>query len=261
MKLVAQKQGLLVWQGAPDLFGSIHWGALDANLARDDDLAARLAAFADGLPRVKVLHDLRAVGRVDGDALTELVELARARTPRTFARVELQVVVVPRGVAGLLLTGALVSLPTGQRVQVVHELDTGLAHLAHPDAPAAHAEAQARAAEASAVAPLVARLRAVLTCDLERVSVTACAAALGQSARSLQRHLALAGTSFSEVLLQARLDAACELLEHTDGKIEAIAARTGFGSASRLSAFLRREHALTASEVRARAREPLARAS
>jgi len=28
-----------------------------------------------------------------------------------------------------------------------------------------------------------------------------------------------------------------------------------------LSAFLRREHALTASEVRARAREPLARAS
>jgi transcriptional regulator GlxA family with amidase domain len=51
-----------------------------------------------------------------------------------------------------------------------------------------------------------------------------------------------------------RVDAAAELLELSDIKIDSIAARVGFGTASRMSAMVRRECNATPSEVRQAAR-------
>jgi AraC-like DNA-binding protein len=55
------------------------------------------------------------------------------------------------------------------------------------------------------------------------------------SARSLQRHLAVMGISYSELFAEVRLDAACHLLAKSDERICDIAARLGFADASSFS--------------------------
>ena len=82
-------------------------------------------------------------------------------------------------------------------------------------------------------------------------SLDGCAAALGLSGRTLQRELHRRDTSFSDELRRARVAAAGQLLRMTDLKMEAIAQRVGFGTASRMSAMLRRELSATPSMVRA----------
>ena len=71
------------------------------------------------------------------------------------------------------------------------------------------------------------------------------------STRTLQRELHQLATSFSDELRRVRIATAELLLAQTDLKIEAIATQVGFGTASRMSATLRRELNVTASELRA----------
>ena len=74
------------------------------------------------------------------------------------------------------------------------------------------------------------------------------------STRTLQRELTRLDTSFRDELLRIRIATAQTLLAHTDQKIEAIAIQIGFGTASRMSAWLRRELNRTASELRSERR-------
>jgi transcriptional regulator GlxA family with amidase domain len=94
----------------------------------------------------------------------------------------------------------------------------------------------------------------VIAVDLVEASVERCATALAVSVRTLQRELTRAGTSFSDELRRARVAAAGELLRLADTKLEAIAARVGFGSSARMNEALRRELGVTARELRDRAR-------
>lgn len=55
---------------------------------------------------------------------------------------------------------------------------------------------------------------------------------LGVSARSLQRHLALLGTSYSEIVAEIRLELACHLLTETNEHISRIALSLGYAGAS-----------------------------
>lgn len=55
---------------------------------------------------------------------------------------------------------------------------------------------------------------------------------LGVSARSLQRHLAMTGTSYSEIVAEVRLETACRLLAETDEHISRIALSLGYAGAS-----------------------------
>ncbi len=64
---------------------------------------------------------------------------------------------------------------------------------------------------------------------------------LGINPRSLQRHLAGMGTSYSEQVMDVRLKRACQLLEKTNMRVSEIAAELGFAHASGFSrAFIRR---------------------
>jgi AraC-like DNA-binding protein len=64
---------------------------------------------------------------------------------------------------------------------------------------------------------------------------------LGVSTRSLQRHLAEMSTSYSELVAEVRLDAACHLLMDSTERICDIAARLGYADAGSFSRiFLRR---------------------
>jgi AraC family transcriptional activator FtrA len=72
-------------------------------------------------------------------------------------------------------------------------------------------------------------------CNLDTVTVTMIAARAGTSTRTLHRAMTrLTGGSPQEWLLRERIHAAQELLETTSLTIEAIATRTGIGSAANL---------------------------
>jgi len=58
---------------------------------------------------------------------------------------------------------------------------------------------------------------------------------LGISSRSLQRHLAGMGTSYSEIVAEIRLDTACYLLVESEQSISSIAGRLGYSGVSSFS--------------------------
>lgn len=58
---------------------------------------------------------------------------------------------------------------------------------------------------------------------------------LGLSPRSLQRHLAGMGTSYSDMVAEVRLDTACHLLLASDKRVSEIALRLGYAGASSFS--------------------------
>lgn len=244
----------LIWCAAPDLAGSLQWGVPDDRDVREMiallDFIRHPSLAATG----SVLMDCRDIERVDPDVMVGFVDLAREWLPRWSPRIASQAVIVPDGIAGILLAGALPLLAPSHPFRFVPTLDDALAFLAHPGARAAYDEASAIASTARGTAALVARLRAAIAGDLVDASVERCATTLAVSARTLQRELARAGTSFSDELRRVRVAAASELLRLGDGKLEAVAARVGFGTSSRMNEALRRELGLTARELRDRAR-------
>ena len=58
---------------------------------------------------------------------------------------------------------------------------------------------------------------------------------LGVSARSLQRHLGEMGTSYSEMVAEVRLDAACHMLVESNARISDIALHLGYAGSSSFS--------------------------
>lgn len=58
---------------------------------------------------------------------------------------------------------------------------------------------------------------------------------LGISSRSLQRHLAELGTSYSDLVTEVRLDTACHLLLQSNERISVIALRLGYAGTSSFS--------------------------
>lgn len=80
-------------------------------------------------------------------------------------------------------------------------------------------------------------VRAAIAASLSHgdASLERTARQLGMSPRSLQRHLAEAGTSYSEIVVEVRLDTACHLLLETNERISDIALRLGYAGASSFS--------------------------
>jgi len=247
----------VVWCSAPDLVGSIHWAFNEHDVR---DLVELLGCIHHPAmaATVRVMWDCRDVKRVDSDALLEFLQLLRRELPRLSPRIERQCVVVPDGLAGVLLAGALPSLAPAHPVRPFCELATACAYLAHPATAAAHRTATEMATVARGPELMVARLRSQLAIDLGGATIGNCAAALGLSTRTLQRELSRCATSFSDELRRVRVATAEDLLRFSDMKIEAIASRVGYGTASRLTATLHRERSATATELRAGLRETCA---
>lgn len=244
----------LVWCATPDLQGTIIWGTLDEQALRGLVEVGAYEAHPALSKRRRVLLDCQSVAHVDADAMIEFANLVRECVPMWAATIEQQVVIVPGGLAGVLIGGALPSVAALHPLRYAHDTESALAYLDHSAARASH-EAATRIADAQrGRALLISRLHAHLGRDPSSSTLESAAAALGMSARTLQRELARHGTSFSEELRRVRVAAAESLLIHSDLKIDAIAMKVGFGKASRMSAMLRRERNITASGLRARSR-------
>jgi len=183
--------------------------------------------------------DGRSDGRNDGHSDGRAVLQPRVRTD---ARAVLQPVV--RADARAVLHGPA-------RVDERAAIYTA----ARVDARAAVEEAVQHAAAMRGLSPIVQRLRGWLEHALVDATLESAAAGLATSARSLQRELHDAGTSFSAELHAARVRAACELLGETDDKIDVIAQAVGATTGSRLSRLFRRQLGITPARFRALHRE------
>lgn len=80
-------------------------------------------------------------------------------------------------------------------------------------------------------------VQAVIAASLQQhgASLHDAARELRVSARSLQRHLAEMGTSYSELVAQVRLDTACRLLAESSERMSQIAMRLGYAGPSSFS--------------------------
>lgn len=244
----------LVWCATPELQGAIIWGTLDEPALRGLMDVSRYESHAALARRRRVLIDCHAVAHVDADAMVEFASLARERVLAWEGMIERQAVIVPAGLAGILIAGALTSVGAAHPMRFVQDAESALAYVDHPAARACHEETTRIADAERGRALLIARLRAHLGRDPSSPTLESAAAALGMSERTLQRELARLDTSFSEELRRVRIAVAESLLIHSELKIDAIAFKVGFGNASRMSATLRRELNVTASGLRARSR-------
>jgi AraC-like DNA-binding protein len=243
-----------IWCFSSELQGSIVWGVLDDRSIRDMMSIGEFIRHPQIAKRRRALADCRDVERADADVLLGFAAIARDRVTGWRAGLERQALIIPAGFGGMLLAGALPSVGVDHPLRIAHDLDSALAFVDHPAAAAAHASAARIAAAARGESVLLSRLRAHFGRELSTATIDTSAAALGMSTRTLQRELRRLETSFSNELRRVRIDTAEALLAHTDLKIDAIATRVGFGTASRMSASLRRALNLTASELRAERR-------
>ena len=80
-------------------------------------------------------------------------------------------------------------------------------------------------------------VRAAIAASLQHdgASLQRTASQLGVSVRSLQRHLSEMGTSYSEMVAEVRLDAACHLLMESNARISDIALLLGYAGPSSFS--------------------------
>jgi AraC-like DNA-binding protein len=158
--------------------------------------------------------------------------------------------VLPPGLSGIVIGGAVALIAARCRPTFASEIGPALSWLGHEHL-AAHEAADQIAVEARGPRLIATRVRNELERDLAGATVEGCAAALHTSERTMQRRLRDAGTSFGEQLRRARVGAAWELLRFSDLKIDAIAARVGLGTASRMSAVFRAEMGVTPTQFRA----------
>jgi AraC-like DNA-binding protein len=243
-----------IWCASPDLQGTIVWGTLDEACVRQMMAIGGFIHRPEIAARRRVLVDCRDLERIDADVLLGFTALARERVPAWQGGLERQAIIVPAGLIGILVAGAMPSIGVGHPLRFAQDVDDALAFVDHAGARTAHAQATELAEGVRGRSALLYRLRAEIGRALADTTVDRCAAALAMSTRTLQRELERLETSFSDELRRVRIAAAETLLVHTGVKIDAIASQVGFGTASRMSAVLRRELDLTAGELRARAR-------
>ena len=245
-----------MWCYAPDLQGSMVWGQLDERALRDMMEMRKFIYHPDIGTRRRVVTDCHEIERADADILLGFITSARAQLQEWSVGLERIAMVVPESHGGIMLSGALPMAGLDHAMRVTHDVASALAFLEHPDAAAGYAAAAALLADVRGSSALLSRLRVHLGRTLNTATIENCASALGMSTRTLQRELRRLNTSFSDELRRVRIATAESLLVQTDLKIEAIAIQVGFGTASRMSASLRRELNLTASELRAERRVP-----
>jgi AraC-like DNA-binding protein len=238
------------WCAAPDLQGSILWGALDERSIREMMTIGAFIHHPAIAASRRVITDLRDIENADANVLLGFASSARDHVSRWASGLERQALIVPTGLAGMMMSGTLPLAGVDHPLRIAHDVDTAVEFIDHPLARAAHAAAIAIVTATRGRSALIGRVRAQLRSDLSGATIESCATALGMSRRTLQRELRSLDTSFSEELRRVRIATAEALLVHTDLKIDAIAIQVGFGTASRMSAMLRRAMNLTASELR-----------
>jgi AraC-like DNA-binding protein len=231
----------LIWCSHAELCGLVFWGQPDAS-----DLARLARVFDHGegtgiaVPCDFVI-DARRLERIDANVFADWRRETDPRLEHIARRVRRQAVVVrPDAMSSAVVSGAYALIGSRLAWKLVDDLDAALRWLDLRDPEPLARYLDGLVVEVLAGSAVVDQLRARLRDGGLRASLADLGASLGLSARSLQRRLREAGTSFRAEQERARLAAAQRLLLDTDDKVATIAAEVGASSESNFISFFRR---------------------
>jgi AraC-like DNA-binding protein len=217
-----------------ELFGIVFFGRADR--ADVEKLVRSLVIeLGSQIAPHRSLVDARALGGVDAGAFEVLNGYVRQNHAKLSEKVTRLALVRPRGMEGALVTGFFGVLDAPYPVSVFDGAAEALGWLGEDQI---GAELEEVVAQASGVPPGVAALRALLEERLE-LGPEEAAAALGLSARTLQRRLQEAGTSFQKEAAAVRLRLAERRMLDTDDPLTAIAIDAGFATLQHFSTAFR----------------------
>jgi AraC-like DNA-binding protein len=234
------------WQSSQRIHGTLMWGRPNAD---DVDTMSNIWDTHQRSPfgRDPTLTDIRHLDGLDLLAFERLLTIFRERHDEWTVRAGPQAILHGGGLAGAAILGAVQLTGSGYQLAAFDKLGPALAWSARPEFDDDYLELRA---SLLGLPDIVRRVRAALaTSDLR--STRAIARSLGLSVRSLQRHLADAGTSLRAERTSQLLRRAEQLLEGTDLDLTAIAAMLGLGSAARLVSLFRNVHGKTPGTYRA----------
>jgi AraC-like DNA-binding protein len=238
------------WSRDPDLWGlTVRGHVTQADVQRLIDVLK--AEYRLRLPSYASLVDMRGLASVDADAFAAWAAFLDQHRREQRDHVQREAVVRPSGgLIASVLAGYLEVMTPLHPTIVTDSLSEALAWLGRPDALPIAEDMEALASGD----PLDA-LRATLAPPFPFDTLDAAATHLGMSRRTLQRHLAAAGTTFQAELAAARVRAAQGLLMRTDHKLSAIAREVGFATQSHFTHVFRRVTGERPAEWRARHRD------
>ncbi|HEX8950625.1 MAG TPA: helix-turn-helix transcriptional regulator [Polyangia bacterium] len=198
----------------------------------------------------------RHASYVDASGLTGMdpgwFELMRCELERNraalSAKIARQALVRPAGLPGALVAGFYDVLTPSYPVQVFASAAEALGWLGRSEL----ADAIGRLVPRTGCEPLVEQLRRHLAGALVGATLATAARDARVSARTLQRRLREAGTSFQTELQTARVNAAKTLMTDTDAKLTTIALEVGCASLQHFSGLFRQLTGAAPSDWRAR---------
>lgn len=193
-----------------------------------------------------LVTDVSAIEHVERSAFDAMSRYVQKHMKDRGRHIRRHALVRPEGVIGAMSAGfyALVAPPYPWRDFI--ELQDAFAWLERDARPFV-----AMISSARETVPELRRLREFVAAHVSTATMPAAARALATSERSLHRRLVEHGTSFRAELQRARVAAAQTLLRETDEKLETIARRVGFSSASSFGVIFRRATGMTAGAYRA----------
>jgi len=229
------------------LAGMIVWGRPDI-----DEMAPALCAIpvrgsSLAEPRDRYL-DVRRIEGLDAPVFAAFAE--HVATERESMRRSVRRLAVAHGTAfmGAIAQGFGTVAPTPFPMQLFADPDDALGWLGAP--PALALELEQLQAAALGTTPLVRDMRGELHGRLRGAGLPAVAAALGMSARSLQRRLREHGTSFQHELNRLRIEEAQRLLAGSDATVTEIALAVGSASVHHFGTLFRRFTGMTPTQWR-----------
>lgn len=200
-----------------------------------------------GAPPHASLFDAHGLEFIDPAAF-EVIRSYIAEQAMTLSRLlTAQAVVFPDGFHGSAIAGFYQLEQASYPVRLCRTRAEALTFLGLDDAAARLAQVERAWGAAD---PIVAGLRLLLRRELSLPLATA-ARELGASARSLQRRLAEAGTTFVAERSRAQVEKAQQLLLETDDKVATIAFEVGCASSQAFAELFRRQTGETPTQWRA----------
>ncbi|MCA9613165.1 MAG: helix-turn-helix domain-containing protein [Sandaracinus sp.] len=206
------------------------WGRVERESI--DELVEVLSRLAER-PERRQLFDLRGIETYSADAMAAVVDFY-ASHPRYASTIAREAVVRPDGLVGVFAEGFFRAVDVPFPTTVVTAEADALAFLGEPAGALAF-----EGWEIERASDVVWRVREAVVALGASARLDDVARALGTSGRSLQRGLAVEGTSFRSVRRDALADEIDRLRASQRWTLKEIAARLGFRSLGRLSELYR----------------------
>lgn len=246
--------GAFIWFMSPELRIIRVWGEVSPATA-EFVLDATRPELAPGFPRFSSLIDGRGLIGAAPGVYDRAVAIGAAYGAGWQPVVRRSVFLHDGGFAGVAVAAFFgyarmlgIEIPTTVHTELTDAVGALGLNL---DPEALEAALTARREATDAQTFVVAGVREWIAAHLSGATVGDCAQALGVSARSLQRSLSVAGTSFRALLHAGRVERAKVLLAETDLKVSAVADEVGYPKIQSLAEVFRRATGEAPAEWRA----------